>query len=82
MTPASPNIATEITLKNGTLSANTPAGALAGTYAVAPSGRGTASVNLPVLGANNLVLYVIGPGSVVVMGSDNTTSNAITFMHF
>jgi hypothetical protein len=82
MTPASPNVATEITLNNGTLSANTPAGALAGTYAVAPSGRGTASVNLPVLGGNNLVLYVIGPGSVVVMGSDNTMNNAITFMHF
>lgn len=82
MTPASPNIATEITLNNGTLSANTPAGALAGTYAVAPSGRGTASVNLPVLGGRSLVLYVIGPGSVAVMGSDNTMTDAITFMHF
>jgi hypothetical protein len=35
-----------------------------------------------VLGGSNLVLYVIGPGSVVVMGSDNTMNNAITFMHF
>jgi hypothetical protein len=82
MTPTSPNLATEITLNNGTLSANTPAGALTGTYAVAPSGRGTASVNLPVLGGRNLVLYVIGPGSVEVMGSDNTMSDAIAFMHF
>ena len=82
MTPASPNLATEITLNNGTLSASTPAGALTGTYTVAASGRGTASVDLPVLGGSNLVLYVIGPGSVEVMGGDNTTTNAITFMHF
>jgi hypothetical protein len=82
LAPASPNLATEITLNNGTLSANTPAGALSGTYTVAPSGRGTASVNLPVLGGSNLVFYVIGPGNVVVMGSDSTMSDAITFMHF
>ena len=82
LTPASPNLATEITLNNGTLSANTPAGALSGTYTVAPSGRGTASVNLPVLGGSNLVFYVVGPGNVVVMGSDSTMSDAITFMHF
>jgi hypothetical protein len=82
MTPTSPNLATEITLNNGTLSASTPAGALSGTYTVASSGRGTASVNLPVLGGSNVVLYVIGPGSVEVMGSDNTMSDAITFMHF
>jgi hypothetical protein len=82
MTPASPNLATEITLNDGTLSANTPAGALKATYTVTASGRGTASVNLPVLGGSNLVLYVIGPGSVEVMGSDNTMSDAIAFMHF
>lgn len=82
MTPTSPNLATEITLSNGTLSATTPAGALTGTYTIAASGRGTASVNLPVLGSKNLVLYVIGPGNVVVMGSDNTMADAITFMHF
>jgi hypothetical protein len=82
MVPTSPNLATEITLNDGTLSANTPAGALTGTYAVAPSGRGTASVNLPVFGGRNLVLYVISPGNVAVMGSDNTMSDAITFMHF
>jgi hypothetical protein len=82
MVPASPNLATEITLNNGTLSATTPAGALTGTYTVAASGRGTASVNLPVLGSINLVLYVISPTSVVVMGSDNTMTDAITFMHF
>jgi hypothetical protein len=69
-------------LNNGTLSANPLAGALTGTYTVAPSGRGTASVNLPVLGGNDLVFYVIGPESVEVMGADNTTADAITFMHF
>jgi len=82
MTPTSPNFATEITLNNGTLSATTPSGALTGAYTVAASGRGTASVNLPVLGSKNLVLYVISPTGVVVMGSDNTMSDAITFMHF
>jgi len=75
--PTSPNLATEITLSNGNLSGNTPSGALTGTY----SGRGTASVNPPVLGGNDLVFYVIGPDSVVVMGSDATTSDAITAMH-
>jgi hypothetical protein len=79
---STPNVATEITLNNGALSANTPAGALSGTYTIAPSGRGTASVNLPVLGTNDLVLYVIDPQSVVLMGSDNTTTDAILFMHF
>jgi hypothetical protein len=82
LTPASPNLATEITLNNGGLSANTPGGALMGTYAVGASGRGTATVNLPVLGGSNLVIYVIGPNSVEVMGSDNTMSDAIAFMHF
>ncbi|HEV2194057.1 MAG TPA: hypothetical protein VGR55_00610 [Candidatus Acidoferrum sp.] len=81
LTPMAPNLATEITLNNGSMSANTPAGALTGTYAVAPSGRGTASVNLPVLGGKDLVFYVIGPDSVVVMGSDATASDAISFMH-
>jgi len=81
LVPASPNLATEITLNNGNLSANTPSGALTGTYSVAASGRGTASVNLPVLGGKDLVFYVIGPASVVMMGSDNTASDAITFMH-
>jgi hypothetical protein len=82
LTPTSPNLATEITLNNGAISASTPAGALTGTYTLAPSGRGTASVNLPIFGGSNLVFYVIGPGSVAVMGSDNTMSDAIAFMHF
>jgi hypothetical protein len=81
-TPSSPNLVTEVTLNNGTISANTPSGALSGTYAVAPSGRGIASVNLPVLGGTDLVLYVISPTSVVLMGSDNTAADAITLLHF
>jgi len=35
-----------------------------------------------VLGGNDLVFYVIDPESVEVMGADNTTADAITFMHF
>lgn len=82
LTPASPNLATEITVNNGSIFASTPSGALSGTYTVAASGRGTATVNLPVLGGNDLVFYVIGPNSLVVMGSDSTTADAIAFMHF
>lgn len=81
LTPAGPNLATEITLNNGSVSASTPTGALTGTYTVAPSGRETASVNLPVLGGNDLVLYVIGPDSMVVVGSDATASDAISSIH-
>jgi hypothetical protein len=81
-TPGSPNLVTEVTLNNGDFSANTPSGALSGTYSVGASGRGTATVNLPVLGGNDLVFYVISPNSVALMGSDNTMSDAITFMHF
>lgn len=81
-TPASPNLVTEVTLNNGNLTASTPSGALSGTYSVAASGRGTASVNLPVFGGTDLVLYVIDPQSVLLMGSDSTASDAITLMHF
>ena len=79
--PSSPNLAAEITLNNGSLSANMPSGTLTGTYSVAASGRGSASVNLPVLGGKDLVFYVVGPDSIVVMGSDNTAADAITSMH-
>jgi hypothetical protein len=82
LVPSSPNLATEITLNNGNLSASTPSGALSGTYSVAASGRGAASVNLPVLGGSDLVFYVISPSSVVLMGSDNTATDAVTLMHF
>jgi hypothetical protein len=75
--PASPNTAAQITLNNGSISG----GPLTGTYNVDPSGRGTASVNLPLFGGDNLVFYIIGPGSVQVMGSDNVTGDAIGFLH-
>lgn len=78
--PSAPNLATEITLNNGNVSANTPGGTLTGTYSVAPSGRGTATVNLPVLGGKDLVFYVIAPDTIVLMGSDNTTADSITSM--
>ncbi len=81
-TPGSPNLVSEVTLNNGSLSANTPSGALSGTYSVTAAGRGTATVNLPLLGGNDLVLYVIDPQSVLLMGSDSTSSDAIMFMHF
>jgi hypothetical protein len=80
-TTASPNLAAEIALNNGSLSANTPGGALSGSYSVASSGRGTATVNLPLLGGTDLLFYVIGSDTVVVMGSDNTVSDGLIFMH-
>jgi len=82
LTPGSPNLATEVTLNNGNLTASAPSGALSGTYSVTATGRGTATVSPPVLGGNDLVLYVIDPQSVLLMGSDNMASDTIMFMHF
>jgi hypothetical protein len=75
----SPNTAAEITLNNGAVS-----GPLTGLYSVDPSGsgRGTATVSSPVFGSNDLVFYIIGPGSIEMMGSDNVTADAIAFLHF
>jgi hypothetical protein len=74
----SPNTAAEITFANTTITT----GSLTGTYSVEPSGRGTAMVNMPLFGSNDLVFYIIGPGSIEFMGSDNVTNDAITFLHF
>jgi len=81
LTPVStsPNAAGEITLNSGAIS-----GALTGNYNVDPSGtgRGTASVNQPVFGSNNLVFYIIAPHAIEVMGSDNVSNDTIGFLHF
>jgi hypothetical protein len=76
--PASPNSAARITLSNGSVS-----GTVNGTYAVDASGtgRGTASVDLPVFGSKNLVFYMVGPGVIDVMGSDSVAGDAIAFLH-
>jgi hypothetical protein len=52
-------------------------------YAVDASGtgRGTASVDLPIFGSKNLVFYVIGPGAIDVMGSDGVAADASAFLH-
>jgi hypothetical protein len=73
---ASPNGAVTLTLNNGVIS-----GALNGTYAVDPSGRGTATVDLPVFGGTDMVFYTIGPGSIEMMGSDAVPGDAIAFLH-
>ena len=75
--PTSPDTVAQITLNNGTVSA----GPLTGTYAVDSSGRGTATVSQPLFGGNDLVFYIIGPGSIEVMGSDNVTNDTISFLH-
>ena len=74
----SPNTAAEITFSDP----NITAGSLTGTYTVQPSGRGMATVNMPIFGSNDLVFYIIGAGSIEFMGSDNVTNDAITFLHF
>jgi hypothetical protein len=71
----------QITLNNGTISATTAAGTLTRTYSVSSSGRGTATVNLPAFGSNDLVFYIIGQRSIEVMGVDNVTDDAIAFLH-
>jgi hypothetical protein len=75
---ASPNNVASITLNNGVIS-----GSLNGMYAVdvTGTGRGTASVDLPLFGSKNLVFYVIGPGALDVMGSDPIQNDAIAFLH-
>jgi hypothetical protein len=73
----SPNTATEITLNSGSIS-----GALAGTYSIPPgSSRGTATVNQPLFGSNDLVFYILNTNAMVVMGSDGVTNGAIAFLH-
>jgi hypothetical protein len=74
--PASPNNIAMITLNNGSIS-----GSLSGTYVVDSTGRGTATVNLPAFGSNDLVFYVIGPGAINVMGSDGVAADAVAFLH-
>lgn len=72
----SPNNATTITLNNGTIS-----GPITGTYTVGASGRGTATVNLPLFGSDNAVFYIVGPNNFYVMGSDAVTDDTIGFLH-
>jgi hypothetical protein len=75
---ASPNNVASITLNNGLIS-----GSLNGMYAVDASGtgRGTASVDLPLFGSKDLVFYVVGPGAIEVMGSDPIPNDAIAWLH-
>ena len=75
----SPNTAAQITLNSGIVS-----GPITGSYNVdaSGSGRGTATLSSPVLGSSDVVFYIIGPGSIEVMGSDNVTDDTIAFLHF
>jgi hypothetical protein len=72
----SPNNAATITLHNGTIS-----GPVTGSYTVDATGRGTATVNLPVFGSDNVVFYIVGPNNFYVMGSDAVTDDTIGFLH-
>jgi len=71
-----PNNAAAITLNNGAIT-----GAVTGTYTVDSSGRGTAAVNLPLFGGNDVVFYIVGPNNFYVMGSDGLTDDTIGFLH-
>jgi len=73
----SPNFTGAIIMNGGTIS-----GDVTGTYSVDPaSGRGTATVNLPVFGSDNLVFYIVGPNNFMVMGSDPVDTDTIGFLH-
>ena len=73
----SPNFTGTVTLNNGSIS-----GDVTGTYNVNPvSGRGTASVNLPVFGSNNVVFYIVAPNNFMIMGSDPVSDDTIGFLH-
>ncbi len=72
----SPNTVAAITLNNGVIS-----GALAGTYSVDSSGRGTGTVNVPIFGSNDVVFYIVGPNNFYIMGSDAVTDDTIGFLH-
>ena len=72
----SPNNAPVITLNNGVIT-----GAVTGTYTVDLSGRGTGTINLPIFGGTNVVLYIVAPNNLYVMGSDPVTDDTIGFLH-
>jgi len=72
----SPNTDAAIILNNGTIS-----GTVTGTYIVDSFGRGTATVDLPIFGSNDVVLYIVGPNNFYIMGSDEVTDDTIGFLH-
>ncbi|HKV77202.1 MAG TPA: hypothetical protein VJP02_03640 [Candidatus Sulfotelmatobacter sp.] len=75
--PLSPNFTGAITMSNGNIT-----GDITGTYTVDPTtGRGTATVNLPVFGSNDVVLYIVAPNSFYIMGSDGVSNDTIGFLH-
>lgn len=77
----SPNTTVQLAFNNGAITGTSSAGALTGNYLVT-AGRGTATLNQPVFGSLGVVFYVIGAGSVEIMGSDSgTTADAIAFLH-
>jgi len=72
----------QITLTNGTITGTSAAGALSGSYAVSPSGRGTGTLNPPIFGTAGFVFYVIGGGSIELMGTGaGTMRDSIAFLH-
>jgi len=72
----SPNTDAAITLNNGVIS-----GTVTGTYVVDSFGRGTATVDPPIFGSNDVVLYIVGPNNFYIMGSDEVTDDTIGFLH-
>lgn len=76
-TPISPNFTGTVTLNNGNIT-----GDVTGTYTLnSVSGRGTATVNLPVFGSDNLVFYLVAPNNFLIMGSDPVNDDTIGFLH-
>ena len=62
------------------LSGGTISGALTGSYSISGS-RGTATVDQPVFGSDDLVFYIFGPDGFVVMGSGAVLDDGTAFFH-
>jgi hypothetical protein len=79
----SPDVAAQYVFNNGNISAQTPLGAMTGSYTVSASGRGTGTVSQPVLGSSNIVFYIVENDSIAVMGADPLAGHGdtINYMH-
>jgi hypothetical protein len=76
-TAISPNFTGMLTLNNGNIT-----GDVTGTYSVdSASGRGTATLSLPVFGSDNVVFYIVAPNNFMIMGSDPVNDDTIGFLH-
>ena len=79
----SPIVAAQYVFNNGNISAQTPAGAMTGSYTRKCLGTWVGPVSLPMLGSDNIVFYIVDNTSLAVMGADPLAGHgdAINYMH-